>query len=268
MFKKLFNKIIRKNPVIVKDPIEVSMEKFNRMKLAVLIDSDNISHKKVPYLLTRIDEFGHVSVCKAYGNWFKENNKSSWVELSHKYGIQTINHIDYVTGKNTTDLAMVMDIMDMLHREDYDGFVIVSSDSDFTSLANRLREAGKWVMGAGRDTTHEAFANSCDLFITLPRNHELSGEPLKEEVTDEEIQPNYEIIEKGIKSAFAEFGSDTMSIERFGDIFTNKGNIKCKEHGFASMRDMLNSFSHLVKLTPAHRSRGHKSYYITLIDYK
>jgi uncharacterized LabA/DUF88 family protein len=133
-------------------------------KLAVLIDADNASHTIVEGLLAEIAKYGTANVKRIYGDW-KRSHLDGWVRVLPKYAIQPIQQFAYTTGKNATDMAMVIDAMELLYTGNFDGFCIVSSDSDFTPLASRIRESGLTVYGFGEEKTPEAFVAACDRFI-------------------------------------------------------------------------------------------------------
>jgi uncharacterized LabA/DUF88 family protein len=133
-------------------------------KLAVLIDADNTSHTIVEGLLAEIAKYGTANVKRIYGDW-KRSHLDGWVKVLPKYAIQPIQQFAYTTGKNATDMAMVIDAMELLYTGNFDGFCIVSSDSDFTPLASRIRESGLTVYGFGEEKTPEAFVAACDRFI-------------------------------------------------------------------------------------------------------
>lgn len=138
----------------------------NTLKIAVMIDADNTQLAKLESVLQEINSYGRIVVKKAYGNWKKQNLKN-WEDEVKRLAIGTVQQFDYVAGKNATDISLVIDAMDMLHRDRYDCFALVSSDSDFTPLAIRLRESGAFIIGVGETKTPEAFKNSCDEFIHL-----------------------------------------------------------------------------------------------------
>jgi uncharacterized LabA/DUF88 family protein len=133
-------------------------------RLAVLIDADNAQAAIAHELLTEISRYGTASVKRAYGDWTTPNLKS-WKEHLHKLAIQPIQQFSYTTGKNATDSSLIIDAMDLLHSGRVDGFCLVSSDSDFTRLATRLRESGVVVYGFGEAKTPEPFVSACDKFI-------------------------------------------------------------------------------------------------------
>jgi len=150
----------------------------NQAKLAVLIDADNTQPGIIEGLLDEISKYGIASVKRIYGDWTSVNLRS-WKDRLLEYAIQPIQQFAYTAGKNATDSAMIIDAMDLLYTEKLDGFCIVSSDSDFTRLAARLRESGRIVYGFGEKKTPRAFVSVCDKFIyteILRENREETGD--------------------------------------------------------------------------------------------
>ena len=133
-------------------------------KLAVLIDADNAQPSIIEGLLSEIAKYGTASVKRIYGDWTLPN-LNSWKEILLQYSIQPVQQFGYTTGKNATDSAMIIDAMDLLYTRNFSGFCIVSSDSDFTKLASRIRESGLFVYGIGEQKTPSAFVSACDKFI-------------------------------------------------------------------------------------------------------
>ena len=158
------------------------MSQSDNPKLAVLIDADNAQAAILPALLAEIAKFGTSSVKRAYGNWTTPNLQS-WKADLLKHAIQPIQQFNYTTGKNATDSALIIDAMDLLYSGNLDGFCIVSSDSDFTRLATRIREAGLLVYGFGEEKTPEPFRAACDKFvyteILQPKNKKKTIDPKK-----------------------------------------------------------------------------------------
>jgi uncharacterized LabA/DUF88 family protein len=138
------------------------MEKTD--KLAVLIDADNAQPSIVDGLLTEIANYGIASVKRIYGDWTMPGLKG-WKEVLLQHSIQPMQQFAYTKGKNSTDSAMIIDAMDLLYTSNFNGFCIVSSDSDFTKLASRIRESGLLVYGFGEKKTPSAFVSACDKFI-------------------------------------------------------------------------------------------------------
>lgn len=135
-------------------------------RLAVLIDSDNTSAAHADDLLEEIAKYGVPTVKRAYGDWTTQN-LVRWKAELHRHAIQPVQQFAYTTGKNSTDSALIIDAMDLLYSGNLDAFAIVSSDSDFTRLATRLRESGATVYGLGRRRTPESFRAACNRFIYL-----------------------------------------------------------------------------------------------------
>lgn len=136
------------------------------LKLAVLIDADNIPSAHVKEMLQEIAKYGNPTIKRIYGDWTKPN-LAKWKNLLLENAITPIQQYGYTTGKNATDSAMIIDAMDILYSEKVGGFCLVSSDSDFTRLATRLREAGMKVFGMGEKKTPEPFIVACDKFIYI-----------------------------------------------------------------------------------------------------
>ncbi len=135
-------------------------------RLAVLIDADNISAKVAKDVFEELAGYGTLTVKRAYGDW-TTSQLHGWKEQLHAYAIAPMQQFGYTVGKNSTDSALIIDAMDLLYAGHLDGFVIVSSDSDFTRLATRLRESGKTVYGVGAKKTPRAFRDACDKFTFL-----------------------------------------------------------------------------------------------------
>lgn len=133
-------------------------------RLAVLIDADNISSHYIQALMEEVARYGVPTIKRIYGDWTKPN-LGGWKHCLSDYAISPVQQFGYTTGKNATDSALIIDAMDILYSERVDGFCLVSSDSDFTRLATRLREAGKIVYGIGEQKTPKAFIAACDRFI-------------------------------------------------------------------------------------------------------
>ena len=144
-------------------------------KIALLIDGDNAQPSLIGQILAEAGKYGLVTIRRIYGDWTTVN-MSGWKNALHDSAIQPIQQFRYTIGKNATDSAMIIDAMDILHGHLVDGFCIVSSDSDYTRLATRIREMGFFVMGIGKRSTPKAFVNGCNIFIytenLVPRGRE------------------------------------------------------------------------------------------------
>lgn len=164
----------------------------NLQRIVMLIDADNTQIGKLEDVIGEISTHGRIVVKRAYGNWRKDILKN-WEKELKRLAIKAEQQFDYVNGKNATDMALVIDTMNLLHKGIYDCFVIVASDSDYTPLAINLHESGVYVIGVGEKKTPEAFRNSCDEFIfleNLGRANELKLPISKEnDDEDEEYEP-------------------------------------------------------------------------------
>ena len=139
--------------------VTFKMKQTKENKIAVLVDSDNVSYKHIKEILDEVEKYGRICMKRVYGD-FSKPAALAWKSEVLKNGFKTIHQFSYTDGKNATDIALVIEAIDILHDNEVDIFCIVSSDSDFTPLAQRLRESGKYVIGVGKHTTPEAFAAS------------------------------------------------------------------------------------------------------------
>ena len=170
------------------------MEKFGRKgipymeeRYALLIDAENVSAKYIKPILDELSKYGNVTYKRIYGDWTKSQS-ASWKEVLLQNSITPIQQFSYTYGKNATDSAMIIDAMDMLYTNDLEGFCLVSSDSDFTKLASRLRESGRTVIGMGESKTPTPFRKACDIFTELELLLDDIKDGKKNEVTKGQIE--------------------------------------------------------------------------------
>ncbi len=164
------------------------MTSADATRLAVLIDADNTTASVTPELLEEIAKYGTPTIKRAYGDWTTQQ-LAGWKEQLLRHAIQPVQQFAYTRGKNSTDSALIIDAMDMLYAGNLEGFVIVSSDSDFTRLATRLRESGMTVYGLGRRNTPPPFVAACDRFIYLDLLSEEPQERAQRASHDDEPTP-------------------------------------------------------------------------------
>jgi uncharacterized protein (TIGR00288 family) len=141
-----------------------STKQIGSRRLAVLIDGDNAQPSLIEKMLSEASKYGTITVRRNYGDW-TTSNMGGWKDTLQTYAIQPIQQFRYTIGKNATDSAMIIDAMDLLYSGNVDAFCLVSSDSDYTRLATRIREKGFFVMGIGQKKTPRAFVNACDVFV-------------------------------------------------------------------------------------------------------
>jgi uncharacterized protein (TIGR00288 family) len=136
----------------------------NEGRIAILIDGDNAQASLIEQILVEAGKYGNATIRRVYGDWTTPN-MNSWKETLNIHAFQPIQQFRYSVGKNATDSAMIIDAMDILHSDQVDGFCLVSSDSDYTRLATRIRESGLLVVGIGKKNTPRAFVSACNVFI-------------------------------------------------------------------------------------------------------
>jgi uncharacterized LabA/DUF88 family protein len=223
----------------------------NEKRFAVLIDSENISSNYINIIFDEISKEGTATYKRIYGDWTKGDTK--WKRLLLDYSIIPIQQYSYTKGKNATDSAMIIDAMDILFNAHVDGFCLVSSDSDFTRLASRLRESGKTVIGMGESKTPKPFIAACDKFKFLnlllcaaenedncPEN---SGEKTKPRLKESaELQP----IIKAIKTIANETSDESgwLNVGTLGSILIKRfPEFDVRNYGFSKMTAFLESIN-------------------------
>jgi uncharacterized LabA/DUF88 family protein len=152
------------------------LEEFKSQKIAMIVDGDNAQPSMLESMLEEAGKYGQVTIRRIFGDW-TETNMHGWKEELHKNAFQPIQQFRYTKGKNATDNAMIIDAMDILHSNIVDGFCIVSSDSDYTRLATRIRESGIFIMGIGRKDTPKSFVNGCEIFTFVENLLPIESEP-------------------------------------------------------------------------------------------
>ncbi|WP_299577915.1 NYN domain-containing protein [uncultured Sunxiuqinia sp.] len=218
------------------------------LKLAVLIDGDNIPSAYVKEMMEEIAKYGNPTIKRIYGDWTKPN-LSRWKNLLLENAITPIQQYGYTTGKNATDSAMIIDAMDILYSEKVNGFCLVSSDSDFTRLATRLREAGMKVFGIGEKKTPDPFIVACDKFIYIEI---LKNEPEEDEseVTKSKAPPKSNLdkitpkVIRLIASSISDLADDDgwAFLGDVGNLIQKKQpNFDSRNYGFQKLTPLIKS---------------------------
>ncbi|HEY8513486.1 MAG TPA: NYN domain-containing protein [Cyclobacteriaceae bacterium] len=224
------------------------MDNGKELKLAVLIDADNIRYSSVKAMMEEIAKYGTPTFKRIYGDWTKPT-LTGWKGVLLENAITPIQQYSYTTGKNATDSAMIIDAMDILYSGKVDGFCIVSSDSDFTRLATRLREAGMRVIGIGERKTPDAFIAACDKFIYIEILSETEEAPDKGKKTHKtQRQGAIQKVAKGtvklISSSIADL-ADESGWAFLGDvgnlIIKKQPNFDPRNYGFRNLTALLRS---------------------------
>lgn len=235
------------------------MANGNNQKLAVLIDADNAQASIIQELLAEVSRYGTATIKRAYGDWTTTNLKG-WKEVLHKLAIQPIQQFSYTSGKNSTDASLIIDAMDVLHDNTADGFCLVSSDSDFTRLANRIREEGKVVYGFGERKTPEAFVAACDKFVyteILRTERTPAKDAQKEEaVAVADVRTLQPLVIAAIdanarEDGWASLGGVGSHISKINSAFD------ARNYGFKKLSELVRSLTYLeVKELPMVRPDG------------
>ncbi|NJM00174.1 MAG: NYN domain-containing protein [Synechococcaceae cyanobacterium SM2_3_2] len=216
-------------------------------RLSVLIDADNANPNLIDALLKEISKYGTPQVKRIYGDWTSPQ-MSKWKEQLLKFSIQPIQQYGYTTGKNSTDSALIIDAMDLLYTKKFEGFCIVSSDSDFTRLASRIRESGCLVYGLGEKKTPEPFVKACDKFIYT----EILGKDNTKK--DEKKKPDSKSKARDISDSQLSFkkkiGLDEETLNLLNDAYESAS----EEDEWA---DLAAVGSQLSKLSPSFDSRNY-----------
>lgn len=213
------------------------MEK--EMRYAVLIDADNVAAKYTNYILDEVSNYGVVTYKRVYGDWTRPNLQS-WKSMALDNAITPIQQYSYTTGKNATDSAMIIDAMDILYSRNVDGFCIVSSDSDFTRLAIRLRESGMHVIGMGEQKTPKPFSTACNAFKYLEI---LADEELQNTADSEKVE--LKALETAIIRIIAENGNlqEEINIGELGSRLLNRyPDFDVRNYGYSKFSQFLKKF--------------------------
>lgn len=214
--------------------------------LAVLIDGDNIPSAHVTEMMEEIAKYGNPTIKRIYGDWTNPH-LSKWKNLLLQNAITPIQQYAYTTGKNATDSAMIIDAMDILYSEKVNGFCLVSSDSDFTKLATRLREAGMQVIGIGEKKTPTPFIVACDKFIYIEILRHQSNQKDDLDKKDEKEESIYKITPKVIKllSTTITDSSDEDGWAFLGDVGSllqkKQPNFDSRNYGFEKLTPLIKS---------------------------
>ncbi len=233
------------------------------LNIAVLIDGDNIPSASVKEMMEEIAKYGNPTIKRIYGDWTKPN-LSKWKNLLLENAITPIQQYGYTTGKNATDSAMIIDAMDILYSEKVNGFCLVSSDSDFTRLATRLREAGMQVIGIGEKKTPNPFIVACDKFIYIEILKSQTKEIKSETKENKEKSTVDKIKSKDIKFIASTINdlSDDDGWAYLGDVGSllqkKRPNFDPRNYGFQKLTPLIKSIG---KFEIEQREKSPKSRY-------
>lgn len=249
------------------------------LKLAVLIDADNVPYSNIKGMMEEITKYGTPTTKRIYADWTKPN-ANGWKSVLLEHAITPIQQYSYTTGKNSSDSALIIDAMDLLYSDKVDGFCIVSSDSDFTRLAIRLRESGMKVIGIGEKKTPNAFIVACDRFVFIevlegttkkkkPKATTTTTPSDTKKVVEKETaikidNPTIDLIEDTIDAI-----SDDDGWAFLGDvgnlIVKNKPEFDPRSYGFSKLTPMLKSLTDILEIDERDSDKkGIKHVYVRL----
>ncbi len=254
-------------------------QNVKELKLAVLIDADNVPYSNVKGMMEEIAKFGTPTTKRIYADWTKPN-AGGWKSVLLEHAITPIQQYSYTVGKNSSDSAMIIDAMDLLYSEKVDGFCIVSSDSDFTRLAIRLRESGMKVIGIGEKKTPNSFIVACDRFVYIevldgaikkktPKQNNTSApneskKPLEKEIVTKIDLQTIELIEATLEAI-----GDDDGWAFLGDvgnlIVKKKPEFDPRNYGFSKLTPMLKSLTDILEIDERDsEKKGIKHVYVRL----
>lgn len=264
----------------LKTIFNVSEEKT--AKLAVLIDADNASAKDIKNILDELTKYGEATVKRIYGN-FTSSQNNQWKKVINELAIKPVQQFEYTTGKNATDGFMIIDAMDLLYTSRFDGFAIVSSDSDFTALAIRIKEQGATVYGFGKKQTPEAFRNACSHFTyvenlsnyeepiiketTTPSTKEVKQENIVKDIPKQEVKNDTSTTSLPlniIKQVFDNHDSEWISVASLGSQWKLlQVDFDPRTYGFKKLGDLVKGFPQIFEIEER-ISNEHKNLYVKL----
>lgn len=245
------------------------------LKLAVLIDADNVPYSNVKGMMEEIAKFGTPTTKRIYADWTKPNS-NGWKSVLLEHAITPIQQYSYTVGKNSSDSAMIIDAMDLLYSDKVDGFCIVSSDSDFTRLAIRLRESGMKVIGIGEKKTPNSFIVACDRFIYIEVLEGATKKKLPKSNTTDTKKPTEKETPNKIDNQTIELIEDT--IDAIGDddgwaflgdvgnlIVKKKPEFDPRSYGFTKLTPLLKSLTDILEIDERESDKkGIKHVYVRL----
>lgn len=222
--------------------------------IALLVDADNAPAAKIDFIIAELAKTGVVNIRRAYGNWDNEKLKG-WAALLHEYAIQPVQQFDLVKGKNATDMAMVIDALDILYTKNVSTFCIVSSDCDFTPLARRLREDGRKVIGFGGQNTPDPFVKSCSQFLYLDEDQKQKAE--REQKADPKKLKSDTALMNRLRAAVDAAVIDETGwalLAEVGSHLSNQGPFDPRNFGFAKLSGLFAAID-LFEMKEAHQGQ-------------
>ena len=207
--------------------------------IALLIDADNAPAAKIDFIIAELASYGVVNIRRAYGNW-KKTALAGWEKILHDYAIQPVQHFDIIKGKNASDMALLIDAMDLLYTKSIGTFCLVSSDCDFTPLILRLRADGKQVIGFGGNKAPSPFVNSCTRFLYLEDEKKTATSPSEKGSGSVQLKKDAKLMNT-LRSAVEAVEDDDgwASLGPIGSHIANQGSFDSRNYGFRKLSDLF-----------------------------
>jgi uncharacterized LabA/DUF88 family protein len=252
-----------------------SSRQIGNRRMAILIDGDNAQPSLIEKILSESSKYGTTTVRRNYGDW-TTSNMGGWKDTLQTYAIQPIQQFRYTIGKNATDSAMIIDAMDLLYSGTVDAFCLVSSDSDYTRLATRIREKGFFVMGIGQKKTPRAFVNACDVFVytenLIPKKVEKKRITRKKGTStakgqEQEQEPEQQLPDptKLLKQAF----DNAVQEDGWAFLGTLGHHLRqldpgfdARTYGFSQLSSLIRGYSKLFEIREVKSEDGNSSIYV------
>jgi len=236
-------------------PSLIAMCSATKDTICLLIDADNSPAAKINFIVEELASYGVVNIRRAYGNWTKRA-LHGWEKVLHDYAIQPIQLFDMVKGKNGTDIALVIDAMDILYTKEVQTFAIASSDCDFTPLIMRLRAEGKKVIGFGGQNTPTPFINVCTKFLYLDEDAASKARRKHYKVSAAELKENSKLMQTLITAVETLADQDGWAdLAPVGSHISNQGPFDHRTYGFARLRDLFGALDLFEVKTAQHNNQ-------------
>lgn len=231
--------------------------KQEESSIALLIDCDNISHNSIEGIINELSKYGVINIKNAYGNW-KSPKLKGWEEKLHEFAIQPIQQFDYTKGKNATDIAMIIDAMDILYSQKMDAFALATSDSDFTPIVMRLLRNGHKVYGFGEEKTPDPFINACSQFIKTESLIEKDDEK-KSKLNKRELRQETKLVSLLRNATLRTMDEDGWSnLSKIGAYISNNSSFSPLNYGYQKLSNII----HEIDLFDIDMRHNNKQMYI------
>ena len=223
-----------------------------KQKIALFIDADNAPASRFEDVLSEVAKYGVVTIRKAYGNW-KSPTLRPWEELLHEYAIQPVQQYDLTKGKNASDIALVIDAMDVMYTKDIDVMCFISSDCDFTPMVTRAIAEGKVVLGFGERKTPPPFVNACSKFLFLDRPEAVEEKSVSKPKNIKSDTKLIALLRQAIEATEDDDG--WADLRAVGSNISNRTSFDCRNYGFTNLSSLFKA----IDLFEIKRGQG-KSY--------